>query len=129
MGCFVRIDGLASRADLNGTEGVVMSYDATKGRFGVRPHTEPAPLALKPTNLTVTAAKSTPTRFTEPLDIVHGHLRIRALRDPDGWAARNLAPGRQLHEIVEDFMAEPLAAPHTHGMPNTLGHLTGIRTI
>ena len=116
VGCFVRIDGLASRADLNGTEGVVLSYDATKGRFGVRPHTEPAPLGLKPTNLTVTAS-SVPTSFTEPLDIAHGHLHIRALRDPSGWAERNLIPGRQFHAIVDDLMAEPLAAPHPHGIP------------
>jgi hypothetical protein len=116
IGSFVRIDGLASRADLNGTEGVALLYDETKGRFGVRPHTETAPLALKPINLSVTGT-STLTSYTEPLDIAHGHLRIRAVRDPIGWSHRNLGvPGRQLHTIVEDLMAEPLAAPHQHGI-------------
>jgi hypothetical protein len=116
VGCFVRIDGLASRADLNGTEGVVLLYDEAKGRFGVRPHSEYAPLALKPANLTVVGT-STPTSYNEPLNIVHGHLRIRALRDTMGWSHRNLGvPGRQFHTIVEDFMAEPLAAPQEHGI-------------
>lgn len=59
-GTFVRIDGLASRADLNGTCAAAVSFDAQKGRWNVllylsctgerREH-----LALKEENLTASA--------------------------------------------------------------------------
>ena len=47
----VRLFGLAARPELNDREGVVVSHDAAKGRFGVRLDGEQKPLALKADNL------------------------------------------------------------------------------
>ena len=47
----VLLQGLAARPELNGREGVVLSHDVAKGRFGVQVDGEQKPLALKADNL------------------------------------------------------------------------------
>jgi len=51
IGSKVVLKGLVARADLNGRSGVVISFDAERGRFGVEVDGKVDPLALKPVNL------------------------------------------------------------------------------
>ena len=52
VGATVRLHSLVGRADLNGTQGIVVSaFDPSKGRCGVKVDAEASALALKPTNL------------------------------------------------------------------------------
>ena len=51
IGSKVVLEGLVARADLNGRSGVVLSFDAERGRFGVEVDGQSDLLALKPANL------------------------------------------------------------------------------
>jgi len=51
IGSKVVLEGLVARADLNGRSGVVISFDAERGRFGVEVDGQSDLLALKPANL------------------------------------------------------------------------------
>lgn len=60
VGATVLLHGLVARPDLNGTRGtVVKAADPKSGRFGVRLHEGGSTIALKPDNLTDTAAEVT----------------------------------------------------------------------
>ena len=52
VGLRVKIDGLVSKPELNGTEGFADEFDDAKGRYNVRLDATGAVMALKPTNLT-----------------------------------------------------------------------------
>ena len=52
VGQRVSLHSLKGRPELNGCEGVAISFDSTTGRLGIRVDGEDKPLALKPENLT-----------------------------------------------------------------------------
>ena len=47
----VKLHSLIGRPELNGRAGLVLSYDTSSGRVGVKVDGEDHPIALKPTNL------------------------------------------------------------------------------
>ena len=51
----MKIDGLASRPELNGTEGLAVAFDEAKGRYNVKLDADGGMMALKPTVLVVAA--------------------------------------------------------------------------
>ena len=51
VGQRVSLHSLKGRPELNGCEGVAISFDSTTGRLGIRVDGEDKPLALKPENL------------------------------------------------------------------------------
>lgn len=65
VGATVRLHSLVGRADLNGTQGVVVSFDASKGRCGVKVDGEASALALKPANLEVVPAPLAPADVSD----------------------------------------------------------------
>ena len=48
----MKIDGLASKPELNGTEGLAVSFDDGKGRYNCKLDATGGMMALKPANLT-----------------------------------------------------------------------------
>ena len=52
VGRRVRIDGLASKPELNGTEGTAVAFDDSKGRYNVKLDANNSFMSLKPANLT-----------------------------------------------------------------------------
>ena len=52
IGRRVKIDGLASKPELNGTEGLAVSFDDGKGRYNCKLDATGGMMALKPANLT-----------------------------------------------------------------------------
>ena len=47
----IMLQGLVSRADLNGQCGLVLSFDADEGRYAVQMESDGETVALKPSNL------------------------------------------------------------------------------
>lgn len=60
VGASVTISALNARRDLNGSSGVVLSYDGSTGRAAVRITNEPGPLALKLANITLLDPEASP---------------------------------------------------------------------
>jgi hypothetical protein len=71
----VRIHGLVSKKELNGTFGVALSHDAGSGRYLVRSEgTAGVTLALRPSNLTAEAAVPTRTDEMKPVYNIYNNV-------------------------------------------------------
>ena len=112
----VRLHSLAAHPELNGREGVVVSHDAQKGRFGVLLNAEQKPLALKADNLLPMALPAgTPVQLvgltSQPE--LNGQECTVVLMDGDRFGVHTLA-GKQLKVRAERLR---LLGPDEHATP------------
>ena len=83
----VRIDGLKSRPELNGTFGKAVNYVEASGRYGVALESGKETIALKPTNLSAATAEDGNTCDNSPLPPlvppIEGHARATSSNSRD----------------------------------------------
>ena len=113
VGATVRLHSLVGRADLNGTQGIVVSaFDSSKGRCGVKVDAEASALALKPTNLEVVPAPAPP-----PADVSDAAGPADVSSTPPASAEDAL-----IEAVQRVWLSEPgLSAKAVHAMMVTEG--------